>query len=338
MIFKLVLACIGIFLGSYFVGLNFLSEKTSVVKSVVYGFLTILGGTEVVALLSIYFQLSFHVFFYVLLICIVLAAVCGIIRQIKRTGNQVQMVQRIPRNVFFVLFVFILLGQIGVWQIAYHTDEDDSFYVATATTTIDTDSMFKVDAYTGDEYEQYPARYVLSPFPVFVAFISKAFGIRPVVVSHTLFPIVVIFLSYGVLWMLAEIFFKEDREKSMVLFLASVITTFSYFSTRIVSARLLLRPWQGKTLLASIVLPAILYFLLKEGAKKEMKILQWVNLFFLMLSACLVSSMGIALSVVLLGCVVLAQLIVKKNWKYTLQTICCCIPAGVLSLIYIMIR
>ena len=338
MIIRLMLACICIFIVAFFVGCHFTKNDIHIVESVLYGFLSILGGMEIIALACIYFKLSFRLFFVITFLGVVLATVSGGVSCLKKSDKAFQVTKKIPRNLFFVLFVLVLLGQIGVWQIAYHTDEDDSFYVATATTTIDTDSLYQVNAYTGDLYEEYPARYVLSPFPVFVAFVSKVFGIRPVIVCHTLFPIVVISLSYGSLWMLSGIFFSNAQEKSMVLFLASVITTFSYYSTRIVSARLLLRPWQGKTLLASIVLPVILYFLLVEGKNKKMAVNRWCLLLLLMLSACFVSSMGIALSVVLLACVVAAQFIFARNMAFALQAIMCCVPAGILSLIYVLIR
>lgn len=338
MIIRLMLACICIFAASFLVGLNFMKNHISVMESLLYGFLSILGGMEIIALACIYFQTSFQQFFIVTLVCVALAILSGSVKCFANSDITKQMVQRIPKNVFFVLFVFVLLGQIGVWQIAYHTDEDDSFYVATATTTLDTDSLYQVNAYTGDLYDEYPARYVLSPFPVFTAFVAKAFGIRPVVVCHTLFPIIVISLSYGALWLLSKLFFSDTRERSMVIFLASVITTFSYYSTRIVSARLLLRPWQGKTLLASIVLPVIMYFLIKEGRSKKIEIDKWLLLLLLMLSACLVSSMGIVLSIVMVGCVLLAGFFYTRNVVFILQSLLCCVPAGVLSIVYILIR
>ena len=83
-------------------------------------------------------------------------------------------------------------------------DDDDAFYVATATTSVDTDTLYQIEPYTGNVYGNFPARYVLSPFPMLAAVISRCTGIRPAVVCHTVYPFFLIPLAYGVYALLAE--------------------------------------------------------------------------------------------------------------------------------------
>ena len=63
--------------------------------------------------------------------------------------------------------VLIIVLQAAVLAVGQHVDDDDSFYVGAAAAAVETDSMFEVDPYTGETYDELPSRYVLSPFPVF---------------------------------------------------------------------------------------------------------------------------------------------------------------------------
>ncbi|MCR4674774.1 MAG: hypothetical protein K5675_07175 [Lachnospiraceae bacterium] len=339
MIIKLGIACIGILLSSLCVGLNFIKEKFNIVEAVLYGFLGVLGGLEVISLPCIYLRQSFSSFFLIGLIAVVVASVIGVFRKRKYLLTWIkESVRGIPKNIYFFIFLVFLLGQVGILQLTYHMDEDDAFYVATSTTSIDTDTLYIYDAFTGEAYDTYPARYVLSPFPLYTAFVAKCFGLRPMVVAHTVFAAVMIILAYGAIWLFSELFFEDGEKKSIVMVIASGLTVFSYYSADIAGARLLLRPWQGKTLLASIVLPVILYFVLKCGKKASMSLLEFCLLFLMMLGACFVSSMGIVLSVVMLGVILVVLFLQTKNIKMLLQGIACCIPGAALSLIYLMIR
>ncbi len=335
---KILLACIGVLFFSFSIGLNFQKDKINMVETMLFGFLTILGVMEVVALPCTYLKVSFAGFSGICAAVYLACALLGWLRKRSLLFVFVKDGKYFPKNIYFVLALICILGQMAVIQVGYHTDEDDAFYVATATTTLDTNTLFVYDAYTGEAYSQLPARYVLSPFPFFTAFVGKVFGLRPVVVAHTLFAALTVMMAYGALWLILEVFIKEEEKRSMAFAFASVLTIFSYYSTRITTARLLLRPWQGKTVLASVVLPMIFYFGMRYIQKEKLTLSQWGMLMLTMLAACLTSSMGMALSVVMLGCLLLVKLFVHKNIFAFLQGAVCCIPAAVLSLIYIMIR
>ena len=338
MIIKLAIAFICTVVISYFMGMLFAKKEDDFFQPLIYGFLFTLGGMEVISLPCIYFGVTFQVFFVISLLFCIATAVGAIFLHGKEVLLPFKNLLNLPRNLYFLMFVCLLLGQIGIWQVAYHTDEDDAMYVANATTTIDTNTLFEVDPYTGEAYEELPARYILSPFPFYTAFVSKMFGLRPLVVAHTFFPVWIILLSYGVIWLYSGWFFEDKKSRSIMMLFAAVLTIFSYYSARIASARLMLRPWQGKTVLASIVLPMILLLMLQYGKEVALKKREFLLLFVMMLAATFTSSMGIALSVVVLGCILLVQLCLNKNKKLFLQGVICCLPAVALSLIYLMIR
>ena len=70
-------------------------------------------------------------------------------------------------RLWYLPAVVLIVVQMYAGIFYTHIDDDDAFYVATASTTLETDTVFQYNAYTGDEYESLPSRYVLSPFPIF---------------------------------------------------------------------------------------------------------------------------------------------------------------------------
>ena len=108
---------------------------------------------------------------------------------------------------------FLLVAiQMGAYVFGMATDLDDAFYVATATTTLETNGMFTYDAYTGMLASYLPARYVFAPFPILLAFYSDMVHMHAAVVAHTVEPVFFLLISYLVYWKIGrKLFDKDDR-------------------------------------------------------------------------------------------------------------------------------
>jgi hypothetical protein len=219
-----------------------------------------------------------------------------------------------------------------------HSDEDDAFYVATATTSVSTNTLFQIDPYSGDAYDTFPARYVLSPFPLLIAVISRLFGFHTLIFAHTILPLLLLPLSYVVCTLLGYELFQKNREKTayFVLF-ASVIQMFAYTTTHTQGTVLLLRLWQGKAVLASILLPFVFYLGIRM-VERELEKSDWIFMLCLMLACCMVSSMGIMLGAIMAGILGLLAAFYKKNIWLIFKVVLCCIPNLLFSCIYLIIR
>ena len=77
-----------------------------------------------------------------------------------------------------------------------------------------------------------PSRYILSPFPAFLAVTSRLCGgLHPAIVAHTVFPAVFVFLAYVVLFQYSRIFFKgKAGEQGIFMILCAVILWFCGYS------------------------------------------------------------------------------------------------------------
>ena len=237
-----------------------------------------------------------------------------------------------------ILPLLVIAFQIYMYVAYMHADEDDAFYVATATTAVSTDTLFQFDPYSGAAYDMFPSRYVLSPFPILNAVLSRLFGVHTLILAHTVLPLILLPLSYVVCAMIGYELFGKNREKTayFVLF-AAVIQMFAYTTTHTQGTVLLLRIWQGKAVLASILLPFVFYLGIRM-MEHELERMDWLLFLCLMIACCMVSSMGIMLGAIMAGLLGLLAAFYKKNIWLLVKIFLCCIPNLLLSCIYLVIR
>ena len=230
----------------------------------------------------------------------------------------------------------VILVQIGVCVYYAHMDADDAFYVATATTSVHTDSIFAYNPYSGAEYAVLPRRYVLSPFPVLLAVISQlSGGLHPAVTAHTIYPVVFLLAAYLVYHQFGRLWFAEKRrEQGLFLFFCAVIIWFSGFSVYTGGNFMLVRIWQGKAVLAAVILPFLIYLGLVLMLEDQPEY-PWLLLAMANLAACHVSSMGIMLAPVVTGLFVLLALVKNRSPRRFLYGILCCMPSLLLGGVYL---
>lgn len=220
-----------------------------------------------------------------------------------------------------------------------HVDDDDAFYVGAAVAAQETDEMYTVDPYTGEAYDELPARYILSPFPVFTASSAKNTGIHAAILAHTVMPLFFVPFAYMVYALLGKrLFRKERRLFGFFLILVCLFQIFSGYSVYTQGTFLLVRIWQGKALLAAALIPAVYYYCLRTAQEKKGLVINSVMLLFLMLAYCLVSSMGIMLGAIAMGMAGIGCALVYRRPVLLLCGALSCIPNLIYASIYLMIR
>lgn len=238
----------------------------------------------------------------------------------------------------FVVALVLILAQIAVVVLFAHMDADDVFYVGTAVTDVDTDTLYTISPYTGNPYTRLPKRYVLSPFPEFLAVISRLLGgFHPAIVAHTVFPAVFLALVYLVLYEYSRRFFKENVEaRGTFLILSVLLLSFCGFSVYNSGTFAMIRIWQGKALLAGVFLPW-LFLLCMEVLLKERGRYPWSLLFLTNGACCLLSSMGIMLAPLMMGIFLLISLVKFRDLHRFLKGLVCCMPSLLLGMVYILV-
>lgn len=219
-----------------------------------------------------------------------------------------------------------------------HIDDDDAFYLATSTTAEETDTLYQYNPYTGKKYKSVPARYVMASWPLFVAALSRLSGFHPAVLAHMLLPGIVVVWAYMIYALLAARFFPGDRRRQSLFLLFTVaLLSFSGYSVYSSATFLFIRGWQGKAVLAGVGIPAMFlaaWMLYKEREGRAM----WAALFCIVTGVCMFSTMGVAMSLVLLGSCALAAAVLRRQWQYLPKTALACSPALASGLAYAILR
>ena len=243
---------------------------------------------------------------------------------------------KFPKILTISLVVLIFIqGNAGFKYM--HEDYDDSNFLAKAKVSIDTNSLFKYND-IGEENESLPSRQVLSPFPVYTATLSVAIGIHPLILARTVYPIIFVFMAYMIYGMIGNILFNGDNEKNIVfLIILSLLYIWGGYSKYTNFVFLLYRIWQGKAVLANIIIPFIWLIFLKY-INSEASTFSWILLIIVVLSADLTSSMALSLGTLSILILSLVWAIKDKKISYLFKTAICIIPNIIYGVIYLFIR
>lgn len=239
-------------------------------------------------------------------------------------------------SVIMMIAILIIVFQTSVLTFYQHIDDDDAFYVATSTTAVETNTIVEIDPFTGNILKSHRMRYVMSPYPVYTAVMSKLICIHPTIVAHTVFPAVFIPLSFMITYLLIAKFFRRKQEyiEYGLLFFA-LLTIMGNVSIYTSSTFLLFRIWQGKAMLANIILPSILVYS-SDAMDKTRLNSNWILVVAAVLAGCLTSSMAVALVPLSLGLLSIVYSGVQKSIKPIIMSLICLIPCMICGVLYIV--
>lgn len=322
----LLLFVMPVFVGNTVTGVFDL--KRSLSKSFVYGLITIWAFCQIISVPLILLKQSFLIVFFALLTFEIVVSIYGIYK--KYTVKVVPRLSGIS-TVIAVLFacgaIFVLIFLNCYFQ---HLDEDDSRFVVNAVDIVRTNKMFLVNPATG-EYEGTwvgeLAKDITSPWAVYIAFLSKACGIPVAVMAHTFMPVMLLLAVCAVFWLLSEEFFAEDIV-SRGIFEGILIFLCAYgdYSRRSAHRFMMVRIWQGKAIVACFGIP-LLFLLAMRIFKDKDRRGNYFIMCLLGLALCLMSGMGIIISVIMLGCIGVVYGIYYKNIRYMLAMWVTAVPS-----------
>ncbi len=235
-------------------------------------------------------------------------------------------------------FVFVLIALQMAYAVFFeYWDGDDAYYIATAVLTDRFDSMYVRDAYTGYIYPL-DIRHAFSPTPIYQAWLSRISGIAPAVVAHTvLAPIWLLFMYciYGqvgnrLLW---------NKKTYRPIFMLLIILWYAYGNISLYTAETfaMTRTWQGKGMMAGMVLPAMfmcLVYLAQERVSKGM----WMLFGCVCLSAVFATSVSFMLVPTIVGIAALLIGLKKRSVDFVVKMIACCSPCFLLAICYLLVK
>ena len=253
--------------------------------------------------------------------------------------EEIQQIREMPLHVKLGWSVFYVLV---FFQMAYavlygHYDGDDAYYIATAVLTDTFDTMYLRDAYTGYIYPL-DVRHAFSPTPIYQAWLSRLSGIAPAVVAHTVLGVVWLGFLYCVYGQIASrILWNRKNYKPVFMILIAVWFMYGNVSLNTTETFAMTRIWQGKGLMAGMVLPAMflcLLYLAQESVSQGM----WLLFICVCMSAVFATSVAFMVIPTMTGIAAVMIGIKKKSVKYGVDLFLCCLPCLLLALCYFIMK
>ncbi len=238
-------------------------------------------------------------------------------------------------NAGFVLIVaLMLLTEILVIVHSYQFTLDAAYYVATATTALETDMMNVYDPYTGLWQDHFEMRYFFQTYPLQDAVMCRLTGLHPLLWTKRVMEAVSIILSNLVLYQIAKHFFKERYEaiglflffcNLMNFFFTTIYTSAAFFTTR---------TYEGKTLVGNVVIPLIFWIYLKmQETDRYLRL--WLFLLLVAAGAAALSNSANMLVPAAVGIFTVPLFIRKKDWRIIPGAFAAMLPGIVLMAVYV---
>ena len=326
------------------------AEKRSVGMAYISGFLILLASFQLIAVPIVFLDAwGFPIIVTIFNVVTTLFTGIGIIQALhlwRREGKvfyrRITLIRCMSVEKIQWIIVLILIG-FQLFMAVTHAsfDGDDAYYVVNSLITDETDTLYRTLPYTGKS-TNLDMRHSMAVFPVWIAYIARMSGIHATIISHTILPLVLIPLTYLIYYEIGKKLCKEkSTQLSAYMILVCMLHIFGNVSIYNNATFLLMRTWQGKSMLANVVLPAIFMVLLwlfeEEPIKRDSKSGLWCLLFLLNIVAAMMSTASVFLNTFLMAVMALVLYFQEKKWKILFRMALCCIPCAFYALVYLIL-
>ncbi|MCR5421676.1 MAG: hypothetical protein K6E98_11765 [Lachnospiraceae bacterium] len=306
-------------LGMFVLGATGVGKIKTVGKNIAYGFMFMCVLFILPAIPMILLHVPFHILKYTWVFEAVFFGLAGIVFAIKdyketalRKADKTEksfpegLKKSIPDKETLIIWtgaILIIAFETALLTLRMHIDTDDARFIVDAMEAISRDTMLEHNPITGFRHglpvgEQ--IKDVTAPYPIFIALMSQLFRLHPAILAHTVMPFLYIPLSYVVFFLAGnEIFNGNIRKTGLFMLFLSLIHLFSFETIYSAGYTLLTIIWQGRSVVAMIMLPFLWYLLLVLSNKEERAIKDYLIIMLAALACAMLSNMGSVFAVLL---------------------------------------
>lgn len=216
----------------------------------------------------------------------------------KKAWKSIEKIKQIPMGVWVVITLVLIQVVSAVCGMSYSgATGDDAAYIAISLDAVERDKIGTINYYTGLP-TGVPLKILLTSWNYYISFLSKISGIHVAVIAHTFLPLILVPMAYIVYYLLAKELFGDDKKKVAVFLIAlNLLIIFGAYSWYTMTFRLDVCVWQGKAVMAIIMLPFLFYYILKTTVYRKQ---EFVCLLLIMIATCAMSLMGVGLSILMI--------------------------------------
>ena len=277
-----------------------------------FGFMVMCAVFIIPAIPMILLHAPFHVLKYTWLFLMAVICTSSVVLSVKGMKHRKGMNDIVSENAdtkdaavtvddFFTVCIWIaaiavIIFETGLLTVRMHTDTDDARFIVDAMEALSKDTMLEYNPITGIFHgipvgEQ--VKDLTAPYPLFIALISSLTGVHPAIMAHTVMPLLYIPLSYLVFYLIGGLLFNDDiKKRGLFLFFLALIHLFSFETIFSAGYTLLTIIWQGRSIVAMIMLPLTWYLLLKAADSEKVKVSDYMLIGISALANAMLSNMG----------------------------------------------
>ena len=263
-----------------------------------------------------------------------------IISVIKYRNEKINILRKsmriIPQHSYAGVLAIIFVG-IQMLIVFTHMDgsADASYYIGKVSTDVYTNTIGQFEPYTGYRLNYLDSRRVFACFPTNNSVMSQLFSIHPIKQAKLIMPELIIVITNILYYNIGMVLFKNNRKKADIFVIFVFIINFYSYSLYSSATFLFTRTYEGKSILANLVIPGIFYCFLMLWQEEKDNVMKALMLSFAY-SSCIFSSSSMLIVPVQLTAGFIVYFMTKKNFSYIKLYIMCMIPNAFVSLLYFL--
>ena len=191
---------------------------------------------------------------------------------------------------------------------------DAGYYLGLPTSSVYSDTIERVNPYTGKRKKTYNEFYFLNTNTIHSGITYKNLKLHPLVEEKFTFTMTLTLLFCLILYRIAMYLFHEDRKKAVLCMILSLLVLMFSYSLSGVSQYFAYRTYEGKSVCAFLYMAAVFLFFLAVYFEKDSG-WGWSGLLFASLSSAVFCNTAVYLVPALTGILFLPDFLRIKLWK-----------------------
>lgn len=338
LILLILLGVIPVVIGTLFSARIHRDNATSLTFVYLVGIMVLVAITELLSVPMTLMKLSFSAFVWVyngftMILLILSFRYCkNLLTEILQKAKETI---RKANKLWLLVLLAIYVPIIILSFVTPYIYGDDTTYLTLVNDIVYSNRLYLTDEVTGMAKDWVLAKYSLSSFWTWLAYLAKMTGLHPLILCKSILSYIFVPMAYAVQGLIAAFLFKNGQRKILIYMLLVVLASiFGGFTNYSVTYRLYTWTWQSKAFLAMIVIPFLFYYCNYVFESMTTK-WEYFLLLLMILATCATTLTGTGLAVAMVCVLAALYTLYNKKIGIVIKTLLACCPAYILILIYL---
>lgn len=209
---------------------------------------------------------------------------------------------------------------------------DTTFYIGTVVKSVDTNTMYIYDGYTGWKNVFINIKYAMCSFYMNDALIGIITKVHGAIICRFFNTVICHLIAAYIVYLLGrELFIEKKAAYGMVCVFA--VANLGLGTGYLANDFLLNRSYEAKAFCANVVVPGLLLVLIRILKNSDNR-KKWISLLVVNIASVSISSSSLLLVPLMCALLIGTNIFVTKKWNHILWLLICCIPNVMYLLLY----